>query len=555
MITERIEELEELCEEDIEINDVFTYNHKALLERIYAYTIGKYVMCSDPNAIFYNISPDRSHHFAKNIDLDTKDLQPYGVGETNFYQAWIVKMKFNEWMEAEHLAVKLNDLAEKTANQGSHIIKLVEKDGKLTWDNVNLLNIYFDPTVETIRGTDKVEEHYLTEQEIKEKSKIWKHTEELLKTDKNKEGKYEVYEFWGYDEDKYKQIFTFKNGDETKILYETERDEEEDPYYDFHLSTYEGLWLRVGVVQRLFSIQEQVNRLVNYNDANNNISSLLLLRTADPSTQGNVLTGVESGQIINSADLQQIGVSNQYLNEFIAQLQRLEMRADELCYTPQVVRGEQSPSGTPFRSLAVSSNNAKSSFRFIRERIGETLGYVIKEKIIPEVMKDWNKEELFDIAEVQDDILIFNEFYTLFLKQDFRRKKAEVGELVEEGELLKYAQDNLDKLDREGRKVKIPKKFFNFKFGIKFNITGENVDKAQKNGAFESILTWIQTNPQIQLNPYFRQYVEDNGITPIRMRPQELQAPQAPQGGTSRPIPRPIGQGEDKLLGAVDSNE
>ena len=549
MITEKLQTLEKMCSEDIEINDVYTYNHKDLLERIYAYQKSKYLECSDPDAIFYNISADRTHHFAKNIDLDTKDLQPYGVGETNFYQAWIVKVKFNEWMDKEHLAVKLNDLVENVASYGSHIVKLVEKNGKMTWEDVDLLKICFDPTVETIRGTDKVETHYLTKQQIMDKEEVWDNTEELLK-EESIDGKYEVKEFWGYEDDTFKQIITFGDGDKTTNLFTAEKEEDDDPYYDFHISTYEGVWLRVGVVQRLFQLQVQVNRLVNQNDANNQLSSLLLLRTSDPNTQGNVLTGVESGQIINSADLQQIGISNQYLNEFLAQLARFEARADELCYTPQVVRGEQSPSGTPFRSLAVSSNNAKSSFRFIRERVGETLGYLIKEKVLPDVMKGWSKEELFDIAEVQEDVLIFNEFYALFLSQDFRRQKTEAGLLVEQGELAKFVQDNLDKLDREGRKVLIPKKFFNFDFGIKFNITGENVDKAQRNGAYESILTWIQTNPAIQLNPYFRQYVEDNGITPIRMRPSELQQPQTPQGGQ----PKPIGDGADKLMSAVDSN-
>ena len=80
MISERIIDLEKMCEEDQDINEVYSFNFRNTLKRIYAYLNSRYVQCTDPTAIFYNIVNDRSHHFAKNIDLDTKDLQPYGVG-------------------------------------------------------------------------------------------------------------------------------------------------------------------------------------------------------------------------------------------------------------------------------------------------------------------------------------------------------------------------------------------------------------------------------------------------------------------------------------------
>ena len=553
MINARVEELIQLCDTDIDINGVYNHNQTQLLKRIYAYTKSRYMECSDETAIFYNISTDRSHHFAKNIDLDTKDLQPYGIGETNYYQAWILKMKFTQWMDDEHFAIKLNDLAEKVSNNGSHIIKLVKKNGRMDWDNVDLSKIFFDPTVEYIRGTDKVEEHTLTEQQIRDKEDVWKNTDKLLATEKDSEGKRTIYEYWGYEDGQYKQVIYFSQSEdntETR-LFEADMKEDDDPYYDFHLSVYEDVWLRVGVVQRLFILQEQMNRLVNYNEKNNEIGTLLILRSSDSSTTGeNVLTGVESGQILSSNDLQQVGITRTEFNTFMVQKQDIDRRADELCYTPQVVRGEQSPSGTPFRSVAVSSNNAKSSFRFIRERVGETLGYILKEKVMPGVVKGWNKAEVFDLAENIEDTKLFDEFYSLFLVNDFRKKKAKQGLLVEENELNAFILENLDKLNREGRKVRIPDKYFDFEWGIKLDITGENVDKAQKNGAYESILTWIQNNPMIQNNPYFRQYVEDNGITPIRMRAQEIEQAQQAQGGQ----PATLGNKQDKLLQAVDTN-
>ena len=544
MISERIIDLEKMCDEDQEINDVYTFNFRNTVKRIYAYLNSTFYSCSDPSAIFYNIVNDRSHHFAKNIDLDTKDLQPYGIGEVKFYQSWVANVKLQQWFEQEKIAVKLNDLAERVSDYGSSIIKLVKKDGKITWEYVNLMNISFDPLIDSIRNTDKVEYHYLTKQKLEEKG--W--FREDMKTDEEYCDKYKIWEYWGYIDEDFKQIIGYGEGKDAIELSNLDMSEDDDPYYDFHLTAYKGRWLRVGVVERLFKIQEQVNRLVNYNEKNNEIASLLLLRTSDPNTNGNVLAGVESGQIINSADLQQIGITNTYLNEFIAQLQQLGARADELCYTPQIVRGENLPSGTPFRSTAVMSNNAKSSFRFIRERIGETLGYILKEKILPSIVSTWNKGEVVDISENLDDIRIFEDYYKLQLIREYYDEKISKGEFVEVNELANYVETNIANLDRMGRKINIAKKFFDFKWGIKFNITGEGVDKAQRNGAYESILQWIQANPAIQNNPYFRQYVESNGITPIRMSAQEIN--QLQQSQTTAPS---ISEGEDKLLSAVDT--
>jgi len=223
--------------------------------------------------IFWNISNSRVIHFAKNIDLDTKDLMPYGKGETNYWQSWILKLKFKKWLKDNHFSLLLNDLSEGVSTYGSIVwkkytdpktkeVKLIESD---------LRRLAFKQTLRTVRDGNIVEMHYLTETEIREKEGAWDNIDLILKNAKRGEGKdqdtnenalYEVWERVGEVMDTNNKIhFTHYigagYGDKEVIAFEDEIKREQNPYYDFHIGRYRGRWLRVGNVERLFSLQEK----------------------------------------------------------------------------------------------------------------------------------------------------------------------------------------------------------------------------------------------------------------------------------------------------------
>ena len=72
--------------------DALKFNQKKTLKRINSYINSQYVE-RDDEALFWNISNYRITHFAKNVDLDTKDFLPYGEGEINFVQSWALREK------------------------------------------------------------------------------------------------------------------------------------------------------------------------------------------------------------------------------------------------------------------------------------------------------------------------------------------------------------------------------------------------------------------------------------------------------------------------------
>ena len=547
-----INKIVELSKKDVEFTENYKFNHHETLKRINLYLNNRFLQRND--GIFWNISNSRAIHFAKNIELDTKDLMPYGVGNTNLVQSWLLRIKIKRWANERKLAVTLNDQAQDSASYGSSVWKVTGDDVEL----VDLKNLFFDPLCKTIRDTNIVEKHYLDPNILRDKKEYWDNVDELLKEKADDNGRYEVNEFFGWysdddneyneETDGWKHIISYGKGDAEIILFEEDTKKEDNPYYDFHLTSYQGRWLRLGVVERLFSLQERVNELVNQNAQTTEIASLLLFRSANGDVTGNVLEGALNGQIINDGTLEQIGISNTGLSQFVQEIQLIERQADKICLTPDIIQGEALPSGTPFRSLATYTNSARSAFKMTRESIGESISYILKEKILPSVVKGWNRGELIKIMEDDGDVEVYDES----VKRVLERKYLLEG-IVITPELQDAIRFLVEK-DLKERKVNVPKGFFNFEWGIDFNVTGESVDKAQQNSAYEASIQYVLQNPAILNIPLFRQYLENNGISYWKLKAEEQQAlEQGSQqiGGGQVTSVEPKG---DKLMNMIDTN-
>jgi hypothetical protein len=519
------------------------------LKRIDFYVNNQYLDGND--GIFWNIVNSRIVHFAKNIDLDTKDLQPVADGEASYVQTWILKMKFYRWLEDNHFALTLNSRSIGLSTYGSWVWKVVKKDGKSDVENAPLQNLYFDQSVENIKDTNLVQKHYLQKWQLEGKRDVWDET--AINTVLNKtEDDIEVNEFWGWYDGKYYQVFSYGEGDVAVIFQETERKEKDNPYYDYHIGEYQGRWQRIGVVERLFDLQVLANKKVNQNDKTNEIASLLLLRTADPELMGNVLQDVESGEIINSEDLEQIGLTNAQYSQFLSEMQQIETKADQLSLTPSIITAESSPANIPFRSLATLTNAGKSAFRLIKESVGESTGYLLKENIFPSVVKEWNKGEIFELSRDESDLRYFEKQMKKSMRWKTFVKNILAGRAITNEQLDEVDRVLAEEFEESPKKIQIPKDFFNFNFHIKTNITGESVDKQQRNDALFNTITWVLSNPAVMTIPAFRQYCEENGINYWRLTPDQVQEIQQGAGNVPQEAIQEGGQ-KDKLLSQVDS--
>jgi len=555
-LSKKIEEITKKYREDgVEILPGLKRNIYEIIKRIYFYRHDKYVQCSDPNAIFWQVVTPYIPHFSKLIDLDVKDLNPYGVGDVNYYQSWVLRKKLQAWSEENNFGVDVDDMTKLVSSFGSYVWKWNEAEKKI--EPCDLRNLAFDPTAKTIRGVDVVEYHYLTEQEIR--SKEWDNVDKIAEVEEEN-GKIKIWEFWGEQEikeGKYKYVHKIGcgYGDKEIIAFEEDVDKKDSPYFDFHLDEYDGTWLRKGCYEKCFPEQERANTLVNENAQATSIASLLLLRSSDPNTQGNVLQQAISGQIITSSDLQQIGIDNRAFTVLLNELDKIEKQVQKKLMLPDIATGDAMPSGTPFRGMAVMSNAYKSAFKQIRARIASGVVDVMLAKILPSLVKKWNRGDMLEISATVDDMRLYDDSLKNFVRMRVYERATQNGTIV-----TPETEAEIDRLVDEaiktnGRKMEIPKGFFDFKYGIILDPVGETYDKSQQNDAIIQAITLTMQNPAITGIPAFKQLLENNGIPPFTLSAEEqtkineVNNPPPPQGMLSQML-----QKQGGLTGQVDTN-
>ena len=548
------------------VDSKYQFNQYDTIRRIYLYVNDEFWNNVPEDTIFWNISTPRIPHFAKNIDLDTKNLAPIGVGSLSMVQSFILKTKFKKWVRDNNLAIQLNDISDSLATFGSTVVKVNRKTKEV--EECDSRNLYFNPTVKSIRDANIVEKHYLSETELRAKKDVWENVEKVIDKgidDDPKKDSVRNFELWEYSGEVevegdmvYKHSIGSGEGDDEVILFEEELKREDCLYYDFHASKYKGRWLRVGVVERLFKLQAQANSVVNQNAEARTIASLLLLQTSNPDIEGNVLKQAESGDIINDDTLKQVGLDNRAFNVLLGELQQIEMKADKLCMTPDVVTGEKLPSGTTFRGQAQLTNAAKSAFKDAQDRLGAQLEVLLRNEILPQIKKDFRKEEIIEIAGNEEDIEQFDKLiFNRKVKRMLERFKAGELKIDSEEELAKKISEIqrqvTEELEQNGRKVRLEKDWLDIEWDIKFNITNESEDKEQTNNAYFNAIQFMITNPNLINTPIMKQYLENNGISWWRVKPsrvQELQGLQGQQGQGGQQAPEP--KQPDKLMSLIN---
>jgi len=410
---------------------------------------------------------------------------------------------------------------------------------------VNLERLYIDPSVEYIIDSDVAELVEMTKQQVK--AKKWDNEDEIIKAIDEETGKVEMVDFWGWDEDEYvHEIYVNTDEDDKekvvayrKVINTEDGVPKEFIYHDFHIGAYTGRFLRTGVVELLFEPQEMFNELVNRNRENQRIASLMLFRTGEEETYGNLLSGVENGEIINSNDLQQIAVTNRQYNEFVSQAQFIENYADKLLGTFGVIAGETPPSGTTFRGQAASINRAKQRFDFQKQYIWERFGELIKKDILPGVMKTWNNGGVINAFYGEDDIKFYDKMLKDAKKTEYLMTAEKDGRSVTMKDLEELDKRTQNEIESKGRKLVVPRKAFNFEYGFKITPTNESIDKAQKNDAMFNAIQMVLANPTVIDIPLFRQMLEDNGIAPFTLTAEQQQQIQQAGGGQTPKLKEP----------------
>jgi hypothetical protein len=377
-----------------------------------------------------DIIKPRVNSEVKNVDFDTGNILIYSDFPEDNLPIFLANAALKEWMRDHGQAEELNDAIEEAAAWGNVVWKKV-KGG---YERVDLRNFYvINQTAKTLNDTPAIERHELSQTQLRRKKDVYKNVDEVLKhcgnksfsatgdsTDIHQElPSYEIYERNGEvslamlkeaqgkeadpgDEDIYvlaKIVVAGldRNATENKLILFADRISSM-PYKEHHRGPYEERWFRVGLYELLFDSQVRANEIANQIARGLEWASKAIFRDDDQLVAQNILTDLVNGDIIKSKSLQQIEVRMQGLDQLIADWNRNLEHANELANSYEIVTGDSSVSGMPFRLGALQNQNANKLFDFLREKLGLSFQSLFEDWIAPDLMANLRGKDILRIT-------------------------------------------------------------------------------------------------------------------------------------------------------------
>lgn len=548
---------------------------------------------------FFNIVTAATNIWYRATDLDRKNIRilPDSTGSTAM--AFIATHLLQNWMKESRFGVFLNEWGRALARYGSAVCKFVVKDGQLTaqvipWNRLIVDPIDFDalPRIEKLYKTpSQLRAMEFIDQDVVE-DLIENLTQRETLDGRNKDNKarfVELYEIHGElplalledDPDQaddsswetFRQqmhIVSFTQSDkpgEYKDFCLYKGKEAKDPYMITHLIKEDGRTLAIGAVEYLFDAQWMKNHTVKNMKDTLDLASKLIFQTSDANYTGrNVLSAIETGDIlIHSVNqpLTQINNSKADIAAFQQFGLEWENLAQTLTSTPEAMRGDTLPSGTPYSLGAYLGAQANSLFEIMTENKGLHVEDMLREHVIPFLKTKMDTTD--EVVAILDDYSI-DQIDAIFIRNKATKfVNDQLKEMVLNGEfptpedqqnMMSQAtstlQDQLGGMIGKQRFFKpsdIPdvtwkEALKDLEWRVSVEVTNEATDKQAVLQTLSALLQTVASNPMVLQDPnakmLFNQILTETGrISPLQLSPVGT----APLAQAQAPVP-PIPTGE-----------
>jgi hypothetical protein len=522
----------------------FTSNQGELLRLIDMYYLSQY-RDGDTDSLnqrkaFYNIVSLPVDVAAKELDIDTKNIQVRPEDWASNWGSLLLKAELEQWMKLGYFGRELNKYSFLLSKYGHLVLKKVK--GKV--ETVPLQNLYFRPEAKSFNDTPIIEKHYYNSIED------FKNEAESLG--------WEDYQIVisNYDDDKNKELLVYEMFDPTA---------EGDNYmivskYGNKLASmqlskniYKGLafeevpyrLLGRGQVEKLFEEQIYLNRIANYKAEGLHWSSKNVFQTRDSNLSSNLLADVDNGDILRTNDeLRRVDMREQNLQEYSYEEQRYEGNAYRRSFSTTPMTGEGTKQNVPFRSSFLSAQQSGSFYKRKREELGLFIKEVLVDWVIPEFKNTKRKEHKVLIENLMADQDKAEKLIESLVDVKYAERYKKGGiKTKEQGEVAKAIIR--EKLMKD--ELVIPEAYYDrLKYTVKIDITGEGYDIGQTAQAYQTAAQVAGQNPTAFDNPItrkiFKKWFEILGVSSFDIpftatKLQDVIAQQRGQVGGSLPAP------------------
>jgi len=535
----RIEaEIKNYVSGSVEVSEGVQFSQHKTIRRIYKFRsrdLDGTKLNSDLSYNYYfDVISPRADSEIKNLRFDTKHILLFSQNPMkDFAAVFVANASLKSWMAENGEDDKLKASVEEFVANGNIGFKRVT-GGYETIDPLN--TIITNQMAETVDDTDIIERHEMSASQILGMSE-WdqEEIEDVIKEEKNKSfksttettptpataPKYEIYEFTGEVSDKeFNQAKGKEDGDENKyflakiivaglreggssrryVLFADKiKGDMSDHYIYAHRGRYERRFWRVGMYELLFDHQIRANEIANQLATGLEWASKVVFKSSNSRVMQNIRADLDNGDVIITDNLDQLHVRMQGMDQLIADWNRLMEDADRVSNSFEIIRGENLPSGTPFRLGALMDQNAGMLFVLLRQKLALPYKRVFKQWVLPSLLKDMKGKEVFNLVgetEVLDQLrdIMVNKWYVDNLVQ--------IGPHTKEiAEALKA--DKLDSLREVDPIIENSKELWDGVLPRIFvTITGENSDIADQ-------VTDLMTLIPLEVDPVRRAWMLD----------------------------------------------
>lgn len=387
----------------------------------------------------------------KNVDLDPKDIRFRSVNPKKTDITKMLRAFVRKWLSDTYFNHSLNQMIFQTTIDGTAVWKTYTDDkGNIVKKNVDILNIYIDPTAESIQETQRFTERLLmTKDEVLgmdwENTKGFKVQNELEVEDGNaakRLGEYgDVYESWGEfptylikaangedysgeDMNTFTESQVVVSGFDTGAVmfhYAGENEFKDQfgnvikPYEEAWYVKVPGRWYGVGIAETVMGLQNWINTTVNLRIKKNTLSQLGLLKVRRGSkVTAQMLKNLVSKGVIElgdpERDLTQLQIAESgagsYQDEATA-----KQWAQDVTSVFDISLGDL-PASTSATGAVIQDKQSRSAYALVVESMEHFLQRWMDRQVVPKLPAMMKKEDHYifysdfdDIKEVRDSVV------------------------------------------------------------------------------------------------------------------------------------------------------
>lgn len=484
----------------------------------------------------------------KNIDLDTKDINFRAKNDKGYGITKLIRALVRKFLDKVYFGETLDEMERALAIDGTVVWKFIEGTDakgkpKLIRKNVDLLNIYIDPTEDNIQSAFRFTERGLMLPSEIEQMTGWMNRTNtegnpLLgsKMISRIDGQYtpvsqgttasyrDVWEMWGkipqslitgkYDPDGEDELIdghVVVSGLDVKDpkchLIEKNIKVDEDgnylkPYEEVRYAKVSNRWYGLGVCERLLMLQIWLNLIVNIRINRATVSQLGLFK-------------IRKGSGVTPQMLSRLGANGAVVVNDINDIQQFEMQeASAASYTDEknildwgqrdtgafdVSVGEPTPSSKPATTSVLENNSAKSGFKLVKDAIGSFLERSIDRHMLPIIAKGIDIGELIEVSDKEDIEPLIDSIVAEDAKKVLEEMYAK-GIVPSQEKLQQAIQDAKDKLARRDNIfIKLVKKLVSSHVYTKVFVTNEEMDPSVMVQNIISVMKMVPQEAQMTL--------------------------------------------------------